>query len=347
MLHHDIIVMGASVGGMEAFKNLVRHFPPDLAAAVFIVWHISPITRSILPTILSKAGKLPARHGVDGEPIRHGRIYVAPPDHHLMLEADHVRLTRAPKENRFRPALDPLFRSAAYAFGPRVVGVMLTGALDDGTAGLWAIKDRGGIAIVQEPTEAQDPSMPRSALQHVRVDYCLPIAEIAQTLVRLTKESVSEEKDYPISTELEIETQIGMQNKGLQMGVMKLGECSAFTCPECHGALLQITNGSLTRFRCHTGHAFSMESLLAALGEVSENALWNALRAVEESVILLAHMEQHASSVNQRKLAALLKTQVQQAQRRADMVREIVMQHDAITRYKLEREVEEKLEGSS
>ena len=342
MPYHDIIVIGASAGGLVAFKNLVRHLPQDLAAAVFIVWHMSPHFRSILPAILSKTGNLPAQHAVDKEPIHHGKIYIAPPDRHLMLEADHIRLTRAPKENRFRPAVDPLFRSAAYVFGPRVVGVVLTGALDDGTAGLWAIKDRGGVIIVQEPQEAQEPSMPRSALQHVQVDHCLPIADIAHTLVKLTKESAEEKKEYPISTELEIETQIAMQSKGLQMGVMKLGEFSPFTCPECHGALLQIKNGAITRFRCHTGHAFSIDSLLAALGEVSENALWNALRAIEERVLLLTHMAQDASKAHHPQLATLIKEKRQEEQKRVNMVRDLVMQHEAITKDKLEQEAEEK-----
>src|SRR5215831_10539902 len=163
--HRDIIVIGASTGGLEAFKQIVRALPQDLAAAVFIVWHISPEAPSILPGILTRAGKLPAHHGVDGEPIRHGRIYIAPPDYHLMLEATHLRLTHSPKENRFRPAVDPLFRSAAYAFGPRVIGVVLSGALDDGTAGLWAVKDRGGLAVVQDPQDACIASMPQSALR--------------------------------------------------------------------------------------------------------------------------------------------------------------------------------------
>ena len=328
----DIIVIGASTGGLEAFKTLVQQFPTDLAAAVFLVWHMSPHTQSALPAILSKAGKLPASTGVDGEPIHQGRIYLAPPDHHLVLEADHVRLTRAPKENRFRPSIDPLFRSAAYAYGSRVIGVILTGALDDGTAGLWAIKDQGGIAIVQEPQEAQEPSMPRSALQHVQVDHCLPVAEIAPTLLRLVKESVGEKLERPISAELEIETKIAKQEEGLQVGIMKLGEFSAFTCPECHGALLQIKNGSLTRFRCHTGHAFSSESLLAALAESSENALWNALRALEETMLLLTHLAQHASSANQSQRATALQQEIQREQKRAVMIRALIAQRGSIAR---------------
>ena len=194
MIKRDIIVIGASAGGLQALSALLGKLPKDLQASVFVVWHISPNHRSILPGVLSRAGKLPATHAVDGEPIRPGRIYVARPAYHLVLEVDRVRLTKGPKENRFRPAVDTLFRSAAYAFGPRVIGVVLTGALDDGTAGLWSIKDRGGIAIVQDPEEAENPSMPASAKQHVEIDYCIPIAQIAETLIHLTGAPAAENR---------------------------------------------------------------------------------------------------------------------------------------------------------
>ena len=254
---HDIIVIGASAGGVAACKQLVRGLPPELAAAVFLVHHIPSSAPSHLPEILAYAGTLPVQHGVDGEPIRRGRISVAPPDCHLLLEATHLRLTQGPKENRLRPAIDPLFRSAAYAFGPRVIGVILSGALDDGTAGLWTIKDRGGLALVQHPDEAQHASMPLSALRHVEIDYCVPTAELAPLLVELTHQPVVATKEESMSTELEIETKIGLQHEGLAAGVLQLGAPSIFTCPECHGVLLHLQHGRLQRFRCHTGHAFS------------------------------------------------------------------------------------------
>src|SRR5262245_65623483 len=173
---HDIIVIGASAGGLEALRTLMSGMGPDLPAPLFVVVPIPPDSRSVLPTILSRGGILPATHAIDGEAIRHGCVYIAPPDHHLVLERGYIRVTRGPKENRFRPSVDVLFRSAAYAYGPRVIGVILTGALDDGTAGLWSVKDRGGLAVVQDPTEALHASMPGSALRHVRVDACLRLA---------------------------------------------------------------------------------------------------------------------------------------------------------------------------
>lgn len=183
----DMVVIGASAGGTQALGELVSQLPADFAAAIFVVSHIPSYSPSALPVILARSGNLPATFGVEGDPILPGQIYVAPPDHHMMVELDKIRVVRGPKENRFRPSIDPLFRSAAYAFGPRVIGVILTGMLDDGTAGLWLIKDRGGIAIVQEPEEALCPSMPRCALSQVRVDYRLPLSEIAETLVRLIR----------------------------------------------------------------------------------------------------------------------------------------------------------------
>jgi two-component system, chemotaxis family, protein-glutamate methylesterase/glutaminase len=196
---HDIIVVGTSAGGVEALQILVGGLPCYLLAEIFIVLHVAPTSPSFLDEILTRAGPLPATQGVDGELITPGRIYVAPPDHYLLLEAGHVRVTRGPKENRFRPALDGLFRSATYAYGPRVIGVILTGALDDGTAGLWAVKDRGGLAVVQAPLDALHTSMPQSALRHVAVDYCMPLAKLAPILVRLATEPAPTEGGFPVS----------------------------------------------------------------------------------------------------------------------------------------------------
>ena len=198
---HDIIVVGASAGGVEALKRLVGGLPHDLPATLFIVLHLLPERPSFLAQILSRAGPLPATQAMNGAAITQGHIYVAPPNHHLLVELGHVRCTHGPKETRFRPAIDVLFRSAAYAYGPRVVGVVLTGMLNDGTAGLWAIKDHGGVAVVQEPQEALCASMPQNALQHVAVDYCLPLAEVARTLVGLSATPPREESAFPISTQ--------------------------------------------------------------------------------------------------------------------------------------------------
>src|SRR3954468_11072475 len=193
MVTKDIVVVGASAGGMQALERLVAGLPADLPAALFVVWHLSPGVRSVLPMVLSKAGPLPAAHPSDGDQIRPGRIYVGPNDHHMLLERGYIRVTKGPKENRFRPAIDPLFRSAAYVYSTRVIGVVLSGALDDGTAGLWAIKLRGGTAVVQDPTDAMHRSMPLNALDNVQVDYTVPVAQMGGGLCRPPREPAAPE----------------------------------------------------------------------------------------------------------------------------------------------------------
>ena len=317
----DIIVVGASAGGIEALRTIAGGLPQDLTASVFVVLHASPDSPGVLAEILARAGALPASNAVDGERIQPGRIYVAPPDRHLIIEPNRVRLTRGPKENRFRPAVDPLFRSAAQVYGPRVIGVILTGNLDDGTAGLWAVKRLGGTAIVQDPEEALAPSMPRSALRQVKVDYCLPVAEIAPVLARLTTAPPDEEGVYEVPDEMEIEVRIAKEDTALDAGVLKLGEPSNYSCPECHGVLLQLLEEKRIRFRCHTGHAYSVESLLAEINEGVEDSIWNAIRSIEENVLLLRHMAEHLGGDENVHTSEQFLARAQEAQRRADLVR--------------------------
>ena len=300
MALRNIIVIGASAGGFEALKKLVGGLPKDLAAAVFVVWHLSANAHGVLPSVLEKAGSLPAAHGVDGEEIMPGRIYVAPPDHHLLIEENRVRVTTGPKENRFRPAVDTLFRSAAYSCGTRVIGVILSGALDDGTAGLWTIKHRGGTAIVQEPSDAEFSSMPESALREVNVDYSVPVSEMADLLIRLTSEEISEEREISMDEikKTEIEVRIAAEESGFEVGVMSLGDISPYTCPDCHGVLIKIKDGKINRFRCHTGHAYSAVTLLANVTERIEDSMWGAMREMEESIMLLREMSRNFAESN-------------------------------------------------
>src|SRR4051794_38133876 len=240
MANRDIVVVGASAGGMDALQKMVAVLPKDLPAAVFVVWHLSPGIRSVLPEVLSRTGPLPAAHPTDGDPIEPGRIYIAPPDHHMLLERDYIRVTKGPKENRFRPAVDPLFRSAAYVFGARTVGVVLSGALDDGTAGLWAIKLRGGTAVVQDPADAMHRSMPLNALDNVEVDYKLPVADIGPLLGRLAREPAAPEPLIAVKERDKMEAEVKIARESdprLEDVFLKHGELSPFTCPECHGVL--------------------------------------------------------------------------------------------------------------
>ena len=332
--------MGASAGGIDALKSIVAHLPADLKAAVFIVWHMSPDVRGILPEILSRLKTLPAAHAIDKEPIHTGRIYIAPPDRHLLVEKGRVRVTRGPKENRFRPAVDPLFRSAAFTYGPRVVGVVLSGGLDDGTAGLWTIKQWGGIAIVQDPVDAVMPSMPQSALEVVPVDHVEPASAIAPLLVQLTEEPVPPVNN-PNGTNQEKtkrEIHLAMGDDPFKNNVMDFGIFSPYTCPECHGVLTALREGDILRFRCHTGHAFSVNSLLTAITEQTEAHLWSAIRHVQESVILLNHLGDHLAEVNQPKLAAAYFQKAKAAAERVELMRQVVFSDEPLNADKLEKE---------
>ncbi|HKP69053.1 MAG TPA: chemotaxis protein CheB [Pyrinomonadaceae bacterium] len=334
MNSRNIIVVGASAGGFEALKGLVAGLPPDFPAPVFVVWHMSPDVRGVLPEVLNRSDTLPAAHAYDREHIQNSRIYVAPPDRHMLVENGHVRVTRGPKENRFRPAIDPLFRSAAYHYGPSVIGIVLSGALDDGTSGLWTIKHRGGIAIVQDPNDAEVPSMPENAIREVAVDFTVAVAEMPRLLVtllesrELQRHTVAARNTSELELQqLEAEIRIAAEDTALDT-VMRLGELTPYTCPECQGVLSALRDGNITRFRCHTGHAFTTDSLLASVTESIENGLWSAVRGVDESIILLNHMGDHFAEVNEPRLAALFFKKANEARARNELIRKAVLSHE-------------------
>ncbi|MCD6062198.1 MAG: CheB methylesterase [Flavipsychrobacter sp.] len=343
-IHRNIIVIGASAGGFDAIKKIAATLPAGLDAAVFIVWHLSPDVRGVLPQVLNKMQSAwIATHAVDGEPIKHGRIYIAPPDRHMVLEHGRVRVTHGPKENRFRPAVDPLFRSAAAAYGARVIGVILSGALDDGTAGLWTVKHRGGLTVVQDPWDAEVPSMPENAIRAVAVDHIKPVDEISKLLGMLVNQPANrtvESGEYE-NGKTQTEINIAMEERGLDIDIFKFGEISPYTCPDCHGVLTALNEGGRIRFRCHTGHAFSVDSLLATLTENIEESLWTAVRGVQESVMLLNHMGDHFAEVNQPKLAAMYFKKAKEAEERIRLVRKAVVDHEQLSAEGIKQESEE------
>ena len=338
-----IIVIGASAGGYNALKTLIGGLPADFPVPLCIVWHIPAHSPSIFPDVLNKLQTLHAAHAIDGEPLLAGRIYIAPPDRHLLVEKGRVRITRGPKENWCRPAVDPLFRSAAYAYGAGVTGIILSGALDDGAAGLWSVKNHGGTAIVQEPGDAEVSSMPENALKAVAADYLLPVADIAPLLVRLSSQATPEQKTFLMEENERIikEVHIAMQDGDLDQDVMHLGDLSPYTCPECSGVLTALKEGGRIRFRCHTGHAFSADSLLANITENIEQTLWTAIRAVEESVILLNHMGDHLAEQNQLKLAAVYFQKAAEARERMQLLRKAVLRHEQLSTSILEEKARE------
>jgi two-component system chemotaxis response regulator CheB len=322
---HDIVVIGASAGGVEALIKLVRGLPADLPAALCVVLHIPAHAPSMLATILNRVSALQAVQPVDGTTIRHGHIYVAPPDHHLIVETGHLRLTRGPKENQNRPAVDPLFRSAALAYGPRVIGVVLTGALDDGTAGLNAIKQRGGIAVVQDPQEAFYPSMPEHAMEYTQVDACLPILDIVAYLARVVGEDAGDNTMYPVTRELQTEVGVSKMETNATSENQFDGKPSAFSCPECGGVLWELRDRELVRFRCRVGHAFSPESMQAAQTESLEYALWTALKTLQEGANLSLRMVQRARQAGNLKTAELFQRRAQEALDKAAIVRDALL----------------------
>jgi two-component system chemotaxis response regulator CheB len=327
----NIIVIGASAGGLEALQTLVSGLPENLEASIFVVWHMAPEVRGVLPSVLSRAGKLPATHAIDRELIEPGHIYIAPPDRHMLLEEGRIRVTRGPKENRFRPAVDPLFRSAAFVYGAQVIGVVLSGALDDGTSGLWTIKLRGGIAVVQDPHDAAVSSMPENALREVEVDHKVPAAAMGDLLTSLSREPITEdEPELPAGEKerLEHDVRIALQEPGLEHTLQGLGELSPYACPDCHGVMELFREDSRVRYRCHTGHAYSTDSLLLSLTERVEVSVWNAIRGLEETLLLLNQLGDYFAEENDPRVAARHFQKAKEAQTHLRILRQIVFQQD-------------------
>lgn len=322
----DIIVIGASAGGVQALQELTRGLPRDLPAAVFVVVHTSPHSPGILPQILDRSGPLPAQAAEHDAPIEPGRIYVAPPDHHLLLKADRMVLAKGPRENGFRPAADPLFRTAARVFGPRAVGVVLSGGLDDGTEGLALIKQHGGVGIAQDPDDATFPGMPSSAIAHVELDHVLPAVRIAQVLDQLAREPIPQgaramakpngEEDGPDVAEV--------GDASLLVGDLPEPP-TGFTCPECGGALWEQRRGRLLKYRCHVGHGYTVEALVAEQARTLESALWAALRSLEENAGLRRRLARRARDSGWAAIAAQFDKHSEEAEARASVIRQVLM----------------------
>jgi two-component system chemotaxis response regulator CheB len=320
-MRRDLVVIGASAGGIDAIRAIVAGLGRDFPAAICAVIHTAAESPGVLDKIIAAVGTLKAVTVRTTERIRPGTVYVSPPDHHLIVEPSVARATRGPRENRFRPAVDPLFRSAAQTYGPRAIGVILTGGLDDGTAGLWAIKQLGGVAIVQDPANALAASMPQNALAHVDVDHCLPLERIAPLLRSLVDEDIAEQGGYTVPEPMRIEVKIAGEAAPLEAGVEKLGDPSTYACPECHGVLRSVKEGDRVRFRCHTGHAYSMEALISEFDSAIDTALWTSVRALQEKVILFRSLAEDARHMRDDALARSLATRADETLRRAELVR--------------------------
>lgn len=285
-----IIVVGTSAGGMGALARLVAQLPEELPAAVFVVQHMAADAMvTALVRKLSGAGPLACAVARHGEPFRAGHVYVAPPDHHMLVHARTIAITKGARENRYRPAIDPLFRAAAVAHGPRVIGVVLTGLLDDGTSGLDAVHQCGGVTVVQEPADAAYPDMPQSALNGTVVDHCLPLRQMGGLLAKLVNGRARRRK--PVPRHVAIEAAIAERVLSDVDAVEALGDQVPYNCPSCGGVLWEMSLKGVRRYRCHTGHAFTDPALLVAQTEKIEETLWVSLRMLEERRNLLNSMQ--------------------------------------------------------
>jgi two-component system chemotaxis response regulator CheB len=315
--NRDLIVVGASAGGLQYLQELLRDLPPDLPAAILIVQHVG--ARSYLTEILGRESRLKVELAASGTPIEHGHVYVAMPGKHLLVHDGHLLLRRGPRENLVRPAIDPLFRSAACSYGARVIGVILSGALNDGTAGLRAIKRCGGVAVVQDPAEAPVPDMPASALLHVAIDHRCPVAKMGALLARLTSEPAGETPAIPV--EIKLEAAIAAMELSGMRAEDQLGRPSTFTCPECHGTLWEIADGDLIRYRCHVGHAYTGEAMLEAQSDNIEDMLWDLLRSHRERAVLARRLAEKERSNH---LAAQMNERAQGYEEDAEIVEQLI-----------------------
>jgi two-component system chemotaxis response regulator CheB len=323
MQNHDIVAIGGSAGSFGVLRDVVADFPADLAAAVFVVFHVGN-GPTVLPTLLNDRGALPARFAQDGERVEKGRIYVAPPDRHLLVEDGLIAVRRGPRENSSRPAIDPLFRSVAAAHGPRAIGVVLSGGLSDGAAGLAAIKRCGGIAIVQDPADADHPSMPQSAIQATAVDHIVPSFAIGALIVRLVNEEAGARVAIPRDIRQEADV--------AAHGVMDSWEAIApiehdapiFNCPDCGGPL-SIVDDKIVRFRCAVGHAHTADTLLASKSRELEQALWVAFRTNRERGALLRKMAGDAQARRQHRAAEIWERHAAEFEQHAKIIHELLM----------------------
>jgi len=334
--YHDIIVLGASAGGIPPLEQLLQALPADLPAALFVVMHRSAdALDEVMMWTLQRKTALQCVVPRHGEPIRPGWLYVAPTDHHMLLKEGHILITHGPRENYFRPSIDTTFRSAAVAYGPRVVGVILSGMLQDGTAGMEAIKRCGGLCVVQQPEDAEFPSMPRSVLTNLNVDYSVAVSEMGIVLKDLVQRPTDPTRTPP--EDLLLEARIAERyinneaNNNTAMDIEQtaqeldhIGKRSPLSCPDCGGALWRMKEGSQERYRCHLGHAFNAESMLLRNRESLEETLWVALRTLEERKYVLTTLAEEMTERHQGKAGAY-QERADELQMHVERIRQVLL----------------------
>ncbi|MDN4162892.1 chemotaxis protein CheB [Nocardioides abyssi] len=318
-----LVVVGASAGGVEALRTFVAGLPHDLPACVLVVLHVPASATSVLPSILDRSGPLPARHAREGDALTAGQVLVAPPDHHLIVVDGHVTLSRGPWENGHRPAVDVLFRSAARAAGERVVAIVLSGSLDDGAAGMVAVAQRGGTRIVQQFDDALYDGMPRSAAAADHVEHVLPVAQMPALLTEVLA-ALPPAPEAPPTELMNAEAEMADLDPDTMHDPDRPGTPSGFGCPDCNGALFEIEDGGMLRFRCRVGHAWSPDSLIARQSTALESALWMALRGLEEKVAMNTTLAGRADQRGDHRTAERFRAAADESRGAAELVRALV-----------------------
>jgi two-component system, chemotaxis family, protein-glutamate methylesterase/glutaminase len=328
MANRDILAIGTSAGGFEALRFLAGEFSRDLPASVLVVIHLSSQFRSALDAVLTQAGPLPASFAVDGEKLEKRHIYIAPAERHLIVDDGHLRLGSGPRENNSRPALDPMFRSAALCCGPRSVGAVLTGTLGDGAAGLQALKQSGGVTVVQDPSDAAFAEMPTTALIRSQPDHVVSLAGMPALFEKLVREPAGEA--VRVSSSLQYEVNVAIGGRGSMNEMDQIGRRSVLACPDCHGIMWEINEGELVRYRCHVGHAYSAEIMSLALDENLKRAFGSALRALEERVALAKKLQAQAIESGRTLIADSWATKAVEFEAEARVIRDSIRRTDEI-----------------
>lgn len=336
MAQRNIIAIGGSAGSGAVLRQIVRDLPRDLAASIFICNHVPSNSRGYLAETLGTSDSLPVSAAVDGQPIEPGHVYVAVPDRHLLLIDGTIGLGDGPRENMVRPAIDPMFRSAALSYGPRVIGVVLTGALNDGAAGLHAIKSVGGTAVVQHPLDAEVDQMPLAALETVEADHVAPAADLADVITRLARSEAGPGR--PPSEALALEVEIAAGRRLGSDDLARIAHPSPLSCPDCHGVLSEVDGERPLRFRCQIGHSYTAEILAARIDEVDE-AMRVAMRVMEERVTLVERMARDARETGRSAVAELYGSRAEEYRRYARILREAATLSRSMGRSRRDQEI--------
>lgn len=329
MANRDILAIGTSAGGFEALRFLAGRFPADLPATVLVVIHLPSQSRSILDQLLTDIGPLPASFAEDEEVFERGRIYIARPGRHLIVDSDRLRLGVGPRENNTRPAIDPTFRSLAVCCGSRTVGVVLTGMLGDGSAGLQVLQTCGGITVVQDPKDAAFPDMPAAAIGRATPNHVVHLSELPELLNELVRRPRG--KSVPCPEGIKLEVEIAAKGQTTMNSMDRIGRRSVLACPDCGGVMWEIDEANVVRYRCHVGHAYSAEVMSLALDESLRRALASALRALDERIALARKLETQARSQGSNKLAASWAERAAEFEKEAEVIRDSIRRADELS----------------